>query len=718
MEENRNNHNSQSESITNKSTRRGFLKSAGIVGVSMIGTAAGISALKNDSSNRNSELENIDVEYAVDLPTGMDGDRVRVTSHHAGSFPFYDWYEFKSNINKLAHNGGTIISPTVPFNNNLEDYLNGVGETDPSGSGCWIIRHDFKIFPYWFGAYHNGRKPVHSTSLAVGHDDTIAVKATCSYMHSVAIQPNFYTSFSGGYQLCLPANTFTIVSGDNPLGTTRVRSTVSGDDGTYVRQNWMIDGQMSAFLWNINAAEDRFIESHETFTRQIYTRFTVVPCNMGVDKGVFYSNIANEGRNATTIHEFDFVQIQPIGLNAAQNQTIGLKRLFQYFGTNLGDRLYTNACEFRQFKEGLYTENLEAVSQRFVNTSFVNYIDDAIFFHIRQHGSGFSVTGCELLAKGENQTIIKTDRLDGKDSGVAGATSQFEIMPSRLETTGGKKMTIVDADFGIIDVHNLIQTAGGLPDPASYAFIQRGNAIINVYNSHIHGGIKVAYRNNSDRTVKRNYSIKLDGCMFTRDLSEMIFYQNADGMTVPYVNHKDGDYDPVPSIIVKNSNAHSVSWQGAHDSNQYIFDRNYFAGYEWTGMGVNQIKIGKWCKSSGLSYLNNETHCVMPALTEIHSIKVTLKKSSYGYVRFILGNTFVDVDVNTANYINKEILIDEYTIIRGNRQPHFLVTEGSDIAGRILRTEVYDTGGSLVSNPEQIGVAIIGYREIMAETLF
>lgn len=42
---------------------------------------------------------------------------------------------------RSAHNGGTIISPTVPLLSdfsNLSGYLNGVGETAPTASGCWV----------------------------------------------------------------------------------------------------------------------------------------------------------------------------------------------------------------------------------------------------------------------------------------------------------------------------------------------------------------------------------------------------------------------------------------------------------------------------------------------------------------------------------------------------------------------------------------------------
>lgn len=41
---------------------------------------------------------------------------------------------------KSRHNGGTVISPTVPYGegDSLGSFLAGSGESDPSGNGCWI----------------------------------------------------------------------------------------------------------------------------------------------------------------------------------------------------------------------------------------------------------------------------------------------------------------------------------------------------------------------------------------------------------------------------------------------------------------------------------------------------------------------------------------------------------------------------------------------------
>jgi len=50
-----------------------------------------------------------------------------------GGVFYWDGSQAKSN-----HNGGTIVSPTVPWTTTTADFLNAVGETDSGGAGCWV----------------------------------------------------------------------------------------------------------------------------------------------------------------------------------------------------------------------------------------------------------------------------------------------------------------------------------------------------------------------------------------------------------------------------------------------------------------------------------------------------------------------------------------------------------------------------------------------------
>lgn len=49
-------------------------------------------------------------------------------------------FKYIGDFKKDQHDGGYVISPTVPFNN-LDDFLNGVGETDIGGVGCFVSEH-------------------------------------------------------------------------------------------------------------------------------------------------------------------------------------------------------------------------------------------------------------------------------------------------------------------------------------------------------------------------------------------------------------------------------------------------------------------------------------------------------------------------------------------------------------------------------------------------
>jgi hypothetical protein len=80
----------------------------------------------------------------------LDGDKVWIDSYYAyGLYPNTQRggakYTWKSTQAKSGHNGITIISPTVPWDGTAAttaDFRARVGETDPSGSGCWLMEYD------------------------------------------------------------------------------------------------------------------------------------------------------------------------------------------------------------------------------------------------------------------------------------------------------------------------------------------------------------------------------------------------------------------------------------------------------------------------------------------------------------------------------------------------------------------------------------------------
>lgn len=53
---------------------------------------------------------------------------------------------------KSEHDGGTIISPTVPWGNSIPNYIIAAGETDPAGLGCFVRDYELPVNAHWFGA--------------------------------------------------------------------------------------------------------------------------------------------------------------------------------------------------------------------------------------------------------------------------------------------------------------------------------------------------------------------------------------------------------------------------------------------------------------------------------------------------------------------------------------------------------------------------------------
>jgi hypothetical protein len=67
-------------------------------------------------------------------------------------------FVWRADAPRAGHNGGTVLSPTVPGAGDpasLTDYLAGTGDQQPAANGCWVREHDRTPSPTWFGARIN-----------------------------------------------------------------------------------------------------------------------------------------------------------------------------------------------------------------------------------------------------------------------------------------------------------------------------------------------------------------------------------------------------------------------------------------------------------------------------------------------------------------------------------------------------------------------------------
>jgi hypothetical protein len=121
------------------------------------------------------DLFRIEYNSIVDIAghVGANGETIRIDS-------FYDYgvqptaqregvdYVYSTTESKANHNGITVISSSVTWDGTqatLADFLNGVGETDPSGAGCWVMKFQGYLTAYMAGAVGGGVV-----------DDTVAIQ--------------------------------------------------------------------------------------------------------------------------------------------------------------------------------------------------------------------------------------------------------------------------------------------------------------------------------------------------------------------------------------------------------------------------------------------------------------------------------------------------------------------------------------------------------------
>ena len=86
-------------------------------------------------------LSSVDSIYELIKQTNKNKNLANVRSYISGTNSGGGLFYWSPLVSKSEHNGITVFSPTVPFDgtySTLSDFLGGVGETLPGGSGCWV----------------------------------------------------------------------------------------------------------------------------------------------------------------------------------------------------------------------------------------------------------------------------------------------------------------------------------------------------------------------------------------------------------------------------------------------------------------------------------------------------------------------------------------------------------------------------------------------------
>ena len=154
------------------------------------GAANGAAVIGRSSVNIAGVVELASVPRKNDISVVLKDYHVGINNGGGGRL-FYD-----ANMPKSSHNGGTIFSPTVPWNgnrNSLPAYLSRTGETDPTGSGCWVRRERPYYLITMFGAIGDW-----NVEQKTGYDNRAVIEASVlAVYHTVVPKGHFGAGAAG-----------------------------------------------------------------------------------------------------------------------------------------------------------------------------------------------------------------------------------------------------------------------------------------------------------------------------------------------------------------------------------------------------------------------------------------------------------------------------------------------------------------------------------------
>lgn len=121
----------------------------------------------------------------------LAGVAVVVKGYSVGSTKGGDTFYWDASKAKSAHDGGRVISPTVPWNGSkatLLDFLNGVGESAPGGTGCWVRAMSGSVLFEMFGIDGVGDEgALLSKVISLGYAEGFDIYGHNSYTTSVEL---------------------------------------------------------------------------------------------------------------------------------------------------------------------------------------------------------------------------------------------------------------------------------------------------------------------------------------------------------------------------------------------------------------------------------------------------------------------------------------------------------------------------------------------------
>ena len=163
----------------------------------------------------------------------VEGQVLSATGWHPGSEVGGRDFIGRALQAKSGHDGGSVISPTVPpvseqlgasLAERVDNFLKGVGETDPGGTGCFVAKYHQKTFFESYGA--------------ITGDETAAALNKIVFEHAKQFEPRLYGIPGETYWLPLEVDLSGSCSFYGQWSTLKLAGTT--DDF-----NWLLASQMN-----------------------------------------------------------------------------------------------------------------------------------------------------------------------------------------------------------------------------------------------------------------------------------------------------------------------------------------------------------------------------------------------------------------------------------------------------------------------------------------
>ncbi len=133
----------------------------------------------------------VSVDGIANLPAlGIVSSLYSVASYYEGGIDGGLLYKYDPLVAKSTHDGGVVISPTVPWDGlraSVDNFLTGVGETDPSGFGCFVAATDV-LTPENYGADGTGDETTIFEKLLNAYPARPALEIYIKNVHTVTRQ--------------------------------------------------------------------------------------------------------------------------------------------------------------------------------------------------------------------------------------------------------------------------------------------------------------------------------------------------------------------------------------------------------------------------------------------------------------------------------------------------------------------------------------------------